>query len=273
MRYLIYTGYQSCTIEVTIHAKKSCVVYMNAYDTKIENTFLTRRFSPFYTDEKKTLYIQMPLSGEWTIVELFEDASLGKGNFECVKIKTVGLATQNAMIATFTPEMRRFIPLAQRFAFNASVLPCYTDKNYTDSGGEFKLKYSTIIQDDGKEQLTPARINKITEIIEVSKAKFLSMTVPMRFCILCHEFSHLFVNEDMYNELEADLNGLIMYLSLGYPRFEAKETFISTFDGAGEGAQQLFQSRYQYIDDFIDRFDQLNYSSYSGIQDVIKQLR
>lgn len=273
MRYLIYTGYQSCTIEVTIHAKKACVVYMNAYDTKVENTFLTKRFAAFFTDETKTLFVQMPLCGEWTIVELFEDASLGQGNFECTKIKTVGLATQNAMIATFTSAMRKFIPLAQRFAFNASTLTCYTDKYYTDSSGEFKLKYSTIIQDDGKEQLTPARINKITQIIEVSKAKFLSMTVPMRMCILCHEFSHLFVNQDMYNELEADLNGLIMYLPLGFPRFEAKETFISTFDSAGANAQQLFQSRYQYIDDFIDRFDQLNYSSYTGIQDIVKQLR
>lgn len=273
MRYLIYTGNQSCTIEVTISAKKSCVVYLNAYDSKIENTFLTKRFSTLYTGEKKTLFVQMPLCGEWTIIELFEEVSLGQGNFECTNIKKSGLATLPSLISTFTPEMRRFIPLAQRFAFNASDLVCYTDKNYTDSRGEFKLKYSTIIQEEGKEQLTPARINKVTRVIEVSKAKFMAMTVPMRFCILCHEFSHLFVNEDMYNELEADLNGLIMYLPLGFPRFEAKETFISAFEGAGGSAQQLFQSRYQYIDDFIDRFDQLNYRSYSGINDIINQLK
>jgi hypothetical protein len=270
---LIYTGYGSCTLQVKIQAKKACVVYLNVYDSKVENTFEQKRFRAFHSDEVTTLYVQMPLSGEWTIAEFFEDAQLGSGNFQVLSITKTGLPKFNSIVATFNDKVKKFIPFAQRFCFNASVLTAYDDRDYVSKNGDFKIKYSTIIQDNGKEQLTPARINKVTQVIEVSKAKFLSFTVPMRFCILCHEFSHLFLNEDMYNELEADLNGLIIYLGLGYPRFEAHETFISTFDGAGDAAAALFQQRYQYIQDFINRFDQLSYESFSGINDIFKQLK
>jgi hypothetical protein len=51
----------------------------------------------------------------------------------------------------------------------------------------------------------------------------------MRFAILCHEFSHFYVNEDMDNESEADINGLLIYLGLGYPRIEGYQAFLEVF--------------------------------------------
>jgi hypothetical protein len=48
----------------------------------------------------------------------------------------------------------------------------------------------------------------------------------MRFAILCHEFSHFYVNDNMDDESEADINGLLIYLGLGYPRIEGYQAFL-----------------------------------------------
>ena len=47
--------------------------------------------------------------------------------------------------------------------------------------------------------------------------------------ILLHEFSHVYLNDNIDDEVEADLNGLLIYLGLGYPRIEAFEVFAKTF--------------------------------------------
>lgn len=217
-----------------------------------------RRFYTFHTDETETLYVQMPLTGNYTVIEVFEDTQLSDKSFEVVSVKRVGLAKQIDVVNKFNADIRNWLPFVHQFCFNASVLPAHEDKNYVSKQGGFKIKYSTIIQDDGKEQLTPARINKFTKEIEVSKKKFLEFTVPMRICILDHEFSHLFLNKDMYNELEADLNGLILYLGEGFPRYEAHETFLTTFYEAP--SDQNFQ-RYDHIKNFINTFEQLNFDN------------
>ena len=49
----------------------------------------------------------------------------------------------------------------------------------------------------------------------------------MRMAILLHEFSHFYLNDRMEDETEADLNGLLIYLALGYPRIEAYQSFFN----------------------------------------------
>jgi hypothetical protein len=78
------------------------------------------------------------------------------------------------------------------------------------------------------------------------------MTVPNRMAILLHEFSHIFVNENMDDEVEADLNALNIYLSLGYPRIEAFEVFTQTFIDTPTDENKV---RFDYIKNFIDDFD------------------
>jgi hypothetical protein len=77
----------------------------------------------------------------------------------------------------------------------------------------------------------------------------------MRFAILCHEFSHFYVNEDMKDESEADINGLLIYLGLGYPRIEACEAFLEVFE---HYPSQENKVRYDKIKNFIDNFEKDN---------------
>ena len=58
----------------------------------------------------------------------------------------------------------------------------------------------------------------------------------------------------MKDEVEADLNGLQMYLALGYPRIEAHEVYLATFY---QYQSDVNIERYERIKDFIDKFEYL----------------
>jgi hypothetical protein len=73
--------------------------------------------------------------------------------------------------------------------------------------------------------------------------------------ILLHEFSHVYLNENVDDEVEADLNGLLIYLGLGYPRIEAFEVFAKTFLTVPSDGNRM---RYDKIKAFIDEFEQHN---------------
>jgi hypothetical protein len=205
LRYLVQTLFQPCTIKVSIAANKACVVYLNVYDADLPNTYFMKRFRTYAAGDRNTLFVQMPITGNAAIVEVFS-ASVDEGKFTIEGVQKIGLARQIDVSNLRNENVKNFVPFAQRFSYNASVLDTFSNRNYVSDKGGFQIKYSPSITDNA---LTPARINKVTKVIEVSRAKFLPMTVPMRMCILCHEFSHLYLNQDMNNELEADLNGPI----------------------------------------------------------------
>lgn len=258
MRYIVGTKYRECSIKVSVQATKDCVVYLEAHDMSLPNTYYTKRYREFKEGEKQDFVIQMPICGKNTIVEVFDNPNNKDASPSCfniLSVKRMGLPRQMDVSRMRDSDVRHFVRFAQRFAFNAGVLAA--EEVYQSDDKKFKILYSSLIQGkNSEEQLTPARINKFTKVIEVSKAKFVPMTVPGRLCILFHEFSHLFMNEDMTDELEADLNGLTIYLGLGYPRIEAHEVFIGTFYQA---PNETNMDRYLHIKNFIDKFEELNF--------------
>jgi hypothetical protein len=73
--------------------------------------------------------------------------------------------------------------------------------------------------------------------------------------ILLHEFSHVYLNDNVDDEVEADLNSLLIYLGLGYPRIDAFEVFAKTFMNAPTDQNK---DRYDKIKNFIDNFENHN---------------
>ena len=151
-------------------------------------------------------------------------------------------------------DLSNFVKFATSFAFNAGHLPSGT---YKSPDGKFTIEYlPTIISSNtGREMETPARISKTSGRIQVSQKKFVPSSVPMRMAILLHEYSHFYINDDINNETEADLNGLLIYLGLGYPRFEAHEAFLKTFIDTPSHQNKV---RYDKIKKFIDDFENNN---------------
>ena len=70
--------------------------------------------------------------------------------------------------------------------------------------------------------------------------------------ILLHEFSHYYLNNTPEDEEEADLNALLIYLGLGYPRIEAENVFLNTFHQADTPENR---KRWIKIKDVISNFD------------------
>ena len=259
MQYTIGTRNSPCTVAVVIKALKQFTLRIQASDDQRENTFLSNRFSDIKEGEETVFYIQMPLSPNVCRITLFDDV-LGETSkdrepsFQVKRIYKTRLKHRHPLALLNDPKTKEFVRFAQRFCYNAGWIRAnLDDETYSSDNNEFRIKYLPIICDGGVEVTTPARINKYTKIIEVSKRKYIGMTVPERICILLHEYAHLFINANEADELEADLNGLCIYLSLGYPRIEAYEVFIKTFYTVPT-PQNL--ERYKHIEEFIDQFDQ-----------------
>jgi len=258
MRYVIGTRYRSCAIVIPIEANKVCNIFIEVHDSKEPHCYLTKRFRMFNQGEKRNMVVQMPLTGNAVVCSIFDNPDDKDGNspnFSCGKIKLMSLPSQLDVVDMTKNHMKEFIRFCGRFCFNAGSLPTFEDKFYVSDAKHFRIKYvNTIMGDSQDEQLTPARISKVTKVIEAAKSKFINMTVPGRFCILSHEYCHLFVNEDMHDELEADLNGLSIYLGLGFPRIEAKEIFYSTFYQSPTEDNLV---RLQHIEKFMDSYENI----------------
>lgn len=255
MRYLVNTKQRPCTLKVTVSVQKMCIIWLHVYDAEQPNTFLTKRYKPFSAGETAAFYVQMPICGKKTIVEVFENIVGDSGNFAMKVDAPYSLPRQMQVVDLKDKKLKDFIRFAEGFCWYAGVLPAQSHLHYQSPAGQFQILYSPLITDN---RLTPARINQYTGVMECSKEKYIPATVPMRFLWLCHEYSHLHENEDRYDELEADLNGLIIYLGLGYPRIEAHETFLKAFE---EVQNAETEKRYEHIKLFIDNFEKLNYEN------------
>ena len=261
MRYSIGLSYQPCTLMIPVRSLKPCVLRIKVSDISMQNTYLTNRFKVMAGASDDVLYVQMPLAPKNALVEIYDEAvgdvpmqqeTSFDVSYTTSKMKKIGLVTHASLIKATDFKLMEFVNLAQRFCYNAGVLP--GDKDYVSAKRSFTIQYSNIIKDDdGSESLTPARVDKYSGIIEVSKKKFVGKTVPERMCIVLHEYAHLNMNEDEYNELEADLNGLTVYLGLGYPRFEALENYVDVFYNCTTDENM---NRYKHIENFINNFDQ-----------------
>jgi hypothetical protein len=176
------------------------------------------------------------------------DRSYEIGNLEILPLKKKPSAFNSE-----NKTIQNYIKFCQEFCEKAGYISA-GNSIYTSNDGKFRIDYLDKITDEtGKSMNTPARISKNQGIIEVSKEKFKNYTIPMRMCILLHEFSHYYLNTDIANETEADLNGLLIYLSLGYPRIDAYNVFSQVFITAPNSVNT---NRMKVIDKFIRNFEE-----------------
>lgn len=258
-RYKIPTNYNEFTLLVRVTTPRPEKIHFTLKDADQAKTVFTDRWATIHGSQN--LYIRVPASGKTAILEVYNEAP-GKNNpgtvdnsFQVDTVRMYPLEKKTDIIDYNNRAIREFVAFCTKFCFNAGVLQPGT---YHSRSRKFVIEYlPTIMGDNGRPLQTPARITRGNEYesggtIEVSKEKFDGYTVPMRMIVLLHEFSHYYVNETMADETEADLNGLLIYLGLGYPRIEAHEAFLKIFIGTPTEANK---QRYQHIEAFIDHFE------------------
>ena len=255
MIFSVPTRYEEMTLLIKVETPKPEVIRIKVIDADQPNTTYTDRYKT--VEGESIFFVRMPVSGNRVFVNVYNEKngnydSTQDSSFAVTSITKEQLDKKLDVIDFANPYIRSFVNFATRFAYNAGSLP---SGNYVSDDKKFVIQYMPIIQDDGVEQTTPARIDIDTGIIEVSKRQFIDYTIPNRLAILFHEFSHVYLNDNVDDEVEADLNGLLIYLGLGYPRIEAFEVFAKTFVNAPSDQNKM---RYDKIKNFIDNFETYN---------------
>jgi hypothetical protein len=254
MNFRIQTKYDEMCLKVVVKVKTPTIVTIRIFDEQKPKIVFTDRYKTIHNTE--TFYIRLPLTSDSVILSVYDNkkGNLSKeqeNNISVVSIDKTPLEKRMDVVDIKNKNVAYFVDFAQRFCFNSSYLQ--PNKSYQSDNGQYVIEYlPTIVNSAGKELTTPARISKVSGRIQVSKKQFDKYTIPMRFAILCHEFSHFYVNDDMENESEADINGLLIYLGLGYPRIEGYQAFLEVFKDAPNESNK---KRFDRIDAFIRNFE------------------
>jgi len=255
MIYQVPTRYEELTLVIKVFTNSAVNIRIKVIDADQPNTTFTNRDK--IVDGESIFFVRMPVSPKTALVYVYNDevGNLPTGqdkSFDVDSISKEMLEKKLDVIDFANPLVRSFVNFCTRFCYNAGSLSSGT---YVSDDKKFVIKYLSIIEDNGQEQTTPARIELNTGVIEVSKKQFVEFTIPNRMAILLHEFSHVYLNDNQDDEVEADLNGLLIYLGLGYPRIEAFEVFASTFMNAPTDQNKM---RFDKIKNFIDNFENHN---------------
>jgi hypothetical protein len=253
MKIIAHTKSKPCTLMIKIAVKTPTKIYLKVKDFNKANTTFTNRYCTI--EKEETLYVRMPISPEKAEILINSEQELSGGkdpNYKVVDLKKMPLKRKLTAFNHANATIRNFVAFAEEFSLKAGYLSAQ-GSIYTSDDGKFRIDYlNDILDETGKSLKTPARISRSQGIIEVSKKKFEAYTIPMRMAILLHEFSHYYLNTDMANETEADLNGLLIYLGLGYPRIDAYNVFTQVFSTS---ANVVNQNRMKIIDNFIQNFE------------------
>jgi hypothetical protein len=253
MIYTVPTRYEELTLLVKVHTQSPQKIRIKVVDAEQPNTTFTDRYKT--VEGESIFFIRMPVSANNSYVYVYNEANGNNqedDSFEVVSITKEQLNKKLDVIDFSNPYVKSFVNFATRFCYNAGSLPTGT---YVSDDKNFVIQYFAIIEDNGVEQTTPARIDIDSGVIEVSKRQFSEYTIPNRMAIILHEFSHVYLNDNVDDEVEADLNGLLIYLGLGYPRIEAFEVFAKAFMNAPTDQNKL---RFDKIKNFIDNFESHN---------------
>lgn len=250
MNFKMWLRYEPVMIKVVVRTTSPQKIVLKVSDSSQANTYFTDRTKTVNGDQE--LFVRMPLSPNTAILSIYNEKNgnqpKGQDNsFEVVKIEKEDLDITLPQTKMDTMSVRNFVKFAQKFAYNAGWISA--PKDYMSVVGGYKIEYLPfIINSKGEKMATPARISTKNGRIQVSQEAFRGMTIPMRMAILLHEYSHYYLNTDITNETEADLNGLTIYLGLGYPIREAYAAFTETFIGY---PSQQNKQRYDIINRFI----------------------
>jgi hypothetical protein len=237
-------NYQPSVFELEIspttnYERKIIVV---GYDPKNDKRIFFLR-EIYLNRPKDKYYLTAPITSEQVSVMLFDINNRNSDEtFRVDKIVRKELA-----INTFITNKKtnNFITFIKGFTYYYSSLKYgwVYDKNR-----EFRILNSRTL-----EVPTPSRIDTIDNHIEVYGLMFDELSIPQMIMILLHEYSHNYLNKNGDSETEADINGLNIYLKLGFPATEAVYAFTGILRDNIESHERL-----QNILAFIENYNKNN---------------
>jgi hypothetical protein len=202
----------------------------------------------------RTIYFSLPVSPKELFIGCVNAKDVNDKDFQVI-LKEEPPKLYNIYLDDEAKQFAQFgINFCQVSGFKQ---PAPMGTYYQTKDEKFRIKYMPKIIDyvSGTTLNTPARIGHNTGIIEINAEKFNRYTIPMRFMILLHEFSHKYRNPkiglQISNEFGADINGLYIYLGLGFSKIDAITVFAKVFLKAQTDSNiQRMRKIQQYIQSF-----------------------
>lgn len=242
-----------CSVMVSLNTDRPTKIWIKICDANATKTFYSKRYSK--VEGTQHFFIGLPQSPEKARLVVYADGTnpLETRGFEVVGIEILPLKGKSFL--PMSKKTHSFVRFAQEFSREASYLDASSSGvPYYSDNGKFRIDYFDVIRSkkNGSPIGTPARISQLNGKIEVSKEDFFRYSIPMRMAILLHEYSHYHINKNPSSEIQADINGLRIYLSLGYPRIDAYNVFLNVFKKANS-KESLH--RFETLDKFIKNWE------------------
>jgi hypothetical protein len=256
------TAYESDNRKMSLHITILCsgtkklrvwAEELGKKDSKYADRIIT-------VSKSRTIHFNFPVSPKNLFIGCLNVQNIADKDFEVI-IKEEPLQTYNIAMDSDTQQfVQMAIKVSQTIGF---APPPPNGILYQSPDAMFNIKNVPMITDKMSGQVigTPARIGHSSGLIEVAYARFKSYTIPMRLMILLHEFSHKYRNPKIglkiNNEFGADINGLYIYLGIGFSKIDAICVFAEVFLKAQtDGNIQ----RMRKIQDYIKRFENQEYA-------------
>lgn len=256
------TDNRAICLNVSIKCSGKCLFRVTAEDLKPYSLYVNRNI---VVEGYRTIFLSFPVTPKKIKikVEIVENGKFDKSDF-IAKIEEDKLKTYNIQI---DEETQAFLDLGVYFSQVCGFEKASANgRIFQTKGGKYNIKYFPKIVDfkTGQVLNTPARIGHTTGIIEVSQYSMLKYTIPQRFVILLHEFSHKYKNpkqgRPISDEVGADLNALYLYLGLGFSKVDAIFVFANVFLKAQTPSNL---ARMRKIMEYIKRFENQEFASLS----------
>jgi hypothetical protein len=237
-------------LKIVIQTNSKEKIWIKVKDADRKNTYYTSRYS--FVRGKKEFFVLMPQSPETALVGIY-NAHNGMRRRDASFKASVEALPYDVPPLKASKKTKAFVKFAQEFADECGYLSADPRGHiYKSNNGRFRIDYFDVIRSKASKKVigTPARISQITGKIEVSAEQFRKYTIPMRMAILLHEYAHYYLNKQPSNESEADLNGLNIYLQLGYPKIDVYNVFLNVFKRSPSAQNK---SRFEKLDKFVKK--------------------
>ena len=232
----------------TPHKEK---LWIKVKDADRPNTYYTIRYG--FVDGKKEFVVLMPQAPQKAQLIVFNDSTGNIANDNSFIVDDIKAIEYKLPINNFSKKTQAFVKFAEEFSDECGYLSASPKGDiYMSNNQKFRIDYFDAIRNSSGQVIhTPARISQLNGRIEVSADQFREFTIPMRMAILCHEYSHYYVNKNPSNESEADINGLKIYLKLGYPKIDIYNVFLNVFKKA---PTILNKERFDKLNEFVKNY-------------------
>lgn len=206
-------------------------------------------------DGADTIYVRLPFTPEQAFFDIYNER-IGNTYVDpsfTYSIEILPLIKNIDFLAQDDEQTRRFMKFAQWFSQYAGILSarfgnqdhsvyCSLDKKveiyYTDeiiddqefyiwNGAKYRNPNYGMPSPTSMRVMQPGKDAPI--IMELAQKFVLNYSYPQRMVLLAHEYSHLCKNKNPDDEKEADMNALLLCLSMGFGRQELGNAFLKVF--------------------------------------------